>query len=368
MATNDLGELSEELEPEAKPKQQEQLKSLEEEVEEPTPSFETRGTLNLDEYDPRFTPTELPRDIKHCTRCGNRIPSPLLAIDGECMSCATKRMRRIDTFLQQRKQLKASRKYCIIPEHGETAQDQLHPDWNKITVFGVDFYPPDDLCQPCYLKLRTYFIRYLEDRGFNRRESNHFKNEWGDPQNQKIPIKDHLENIHAFQDFMAGVEAYVADEESGMKALHKRVTDKFKFLSKKEFNKRCEEKLQIENLERKYYPVLRKPWEAPPRQQFSQLEYEDLERKSLPTKVRQLATAQALKMLQTQLVLLPKALEEEPEKFSLENPEHQLLYQEILTTLTNLLGPHARYAEEILNRALEVFSKQSSESKEEENT
>ena len=200
----------------------------------------SRPSVNLDADDPAMDIEPVSTKITHCKTCGNRI-NPMVSIQGECPRCAMKRMREIESRLIKLKQINPDNKYCVLDAHGVAYKNPLDPNYNKITVMGVDFYPPGDLCMQCMTNLRTYFTKFLEDRGITRKGNGHEKNVFADT-NIKLTVPEQLEQARRFEQFMLSVNAYANDKESGLNEVTKFYIARQRQLLKKEAKAKWHEK------------------------------------------------------------------------------------------------------------------------------
>ena len=207
-------------------------------------SSSDRPSVNLDEDDPNMEIEPMSDKITHCKTCGNRM-RPILSINGECPRCATKRMREIESRLIKLKQINPDNKYCVLDAHGVAYTNPIDPEFNKMTIMGVDFYPPGDLCVQCMTNLRTYFTRFLEDRGITRKGNGHEKNKFAET-TIKVPVPEQLEISRRFEKFMLSVNAYANDKESGMADINKFYTDRQRQLIKKEVKAKWEERKEVQ--------------------------------------------------------------------------------------------------------------------------
>lgn len=203
-----------------------------EEENQTVPASSSRPSVNLDADDPAMDIEPVSTKTTHCKTCGNRI-NPMVSIQGECPRCAMKRMREIESRLIKLKQINPDNKYCVLDAHGVAYKNPLDPNYNKITVMGVDFYPPGDLCMQCMTNLRTYFTKFLEDRGITRKGNNHEKNVFADT-NIKLTVPEQLEQARRFEQFMLSVNAYANDKESGLNEITQFYLTRQRQLLKKE--------------------------------------------------------------------------------------------------------------------------------------
>ena len=214
----------------------------------------SRPSVDLDADDPRMDVDPLPTKVMHCKTCGNQM-NPITEIQGECPKCALKRLRTIEASLVKLKQLNPEFKFCTIDAHGLAYKNPIQPDYNKVTVLGVDFYPPGDICAQCMTNLRAYFTRFLEDRGITRKGQGHEKNPFAET-TLKLPIQQQLDAHRRFEKFMLSVQAYANDKESGIANTTKFYMDRQKLLLKKEAKKKWEENEKRMNLLYNSSPIL----------------------------------------------------------------------------------------------------------------
>lgn len=324
--------------------------------EEEKSSSSARPSVNLDEDDPTMEIEPLSDKVLHCKTCGNRM-RPILSINGECPRCATKRMREIESRLIKLKQINPDNKYCVLDAHGTAYKNPLDPEFNKITVMGVDFYPPGDICAQCMTNLRTYFTRFLEDRGITRKGNGHEKNKFAET-TIKVPLPEQLELSRRFEKFMLSVTAYANDKESGMASINKFYADRQRQLIKKEVKAKWEErketqkKLQEQSPARLLNPrnegeeVLQKTLKWVTLQALQNLKRQELDRNLVhedPEKVPRLVLVQLVQ----QNLLHP--LQRNGEDAHLLNETHEVI--------SYLLGPlNAAYVEQCLNNAVKVYN------------
>lgn len=192
-----------------------------------------------------------PKKIVFCKSCKKRTVH-VKTIDGECLTCAFKRLRRLESELSTLHQLQGKREYCIMDGHREISKNKLFPDWNgKFVINGVELYPVQPLCSQCLTKLTAYFIYFLEERGIMRRAPGHKDNLFGDPYNTKMTILEEQDAKVRLQKFIQSIDLYVLDRQSPLSGLYKTLRLRQRALLKREAvkKKKClEEKSQQSQL------------------------------------------------------------------------------------------------------------------------
>lgn len=352
---DDLGVLAEEDSESTLDEQAEKLinRDVDEEGEEETSSSSDRPSVNLDEDDPGMDIEPLSDKITHCKTCGNRM-RPILSINGECPRCAMKRMREIESRLVKLRQINPDNKYCVLDAHGVAYKNPLDPDYGKITVMGVDFYPPGDVCAQCMTNLRTYFTRFLEDRGITRKGNGHDKNKFATT-TIKSTLPEQLENARRFEKFMLSVNAYANDKESGMADIKKFYEDRQKQLLKKEAKakweglKEAQKKAQEVSPARSLNPrnegpdVLKKTLKWVTEQALQYLKKQELRRNFVEEQEK------APRILLVQLV-------QQNSLYKL-NEEAELQLNETREVISYLLGPlNAAYVEPCLSNVVQAYN------------
>jgi hypothetical protein len=210
---------------------------------------DTEDTPETSRIDSRDSLPELPiedidpKKIVFCKACKKRTVY-IKTIDGECLTCAFKRLRRLESELSALHQLSGKREFCIMDGHREISKNKLFPDWNgKFVINGVELYPVQPLCSQCLAKLTTYFIFFLEERGILRRAPGHKDNLFGDPYNTKLTIIEENNAKIRLQKFIQSLDLFVLDRQSPMYSLYKDFRLRQRMLLKREAAKRrkCQE-------------------------------------------------------------------------------------------------------------------------------
>lgn len=215
-------------------------------IDETIDTEDTSESSRIDstEDNPTFPIEDIdPKKIITCRTCKKRTVQ-IKSIDGECLTCAFKRLRRLESELDALHQLTGKRKFCIMDGHREISQNKLFPDWNgKFVINGVELYPVQPLCSQCLTKLTAYFIYFLEERGILRRAQGHKDNPFGDPYNQKLTILEENEAKLRLQKFMQSLDLFVLDRQGPVVDIYKSIRLRQRALMKREAVKRkkCQE-------------------------------------------------------------------------------------------------------------------------------
>lgn len=218
-------------------------------------SIETEDTPESSSVDSREDIPDFPiedidlKKIITCRTCKKRTVQ-IKSVDGECLTCAFKRLRRLESELSALHQLSGKRQFCIMDGHREVSDNKLFPDWNgKFVINGVELYPIQPLCSQCLAKITAYFIYFLESRGIMRRAPGHKDNVFGDPYNQKLTILEEQDAKIRLQKFIQSIDLFVLDKQSPLPDIYKSLRLRQRALLKREAvkKKKCLDENQNQN-------------------------------------------------------------------------------------------------------------------------
>lgn len=329
---------------------------------------------SISKHSPEFLekPNDITRSIVHCKTCGNECT--IKNIDGECISCSIKKLRRIETQLIEFNELKAEHKYCAIDGHREIYENKLHPDWaGKFVINGIELYPVFPLCKSCLDILSAYFVYFLEERGILRSGSGHYQNKFNSTlENQSSQVNKLLAK-NALQEFINVASIHVLDSSEPIYNLYTELKDRRKLLllnEQKGLKEWAEErklkqpKNQVELLQlaSKYYPCLKDKSSAKIKEKA---EIEFLKAQPIPDEVLKIIELQLLNKLKEirerdikwqQLKLKD---DQENQKLSwplLKNYLNQEQQQQLTTLVIESLGQFANSVESILTEILKKYT------------
>lgn len=342
--------------------------------------------ININNESPEFIGTdkednignskEFKSAIVHCKSCGDECTN--VNIDGECLNCALRKLRTLETKLSQFHKIKQEHEYCGIDGHGEVYKNKLHPEWEgKFIINGIELYPVYPLCKECIDTLTAYFVYFLEERGILRKGSDHVDSKWGDP--YKMPLKTLEKQMHLkhLSEFIASINLYVKDKSSPVNTLLNSIKQRYKILLQmeskgvKEWEKSKkvqlpQNQLELLKLVEKYSPLLQNNPEATrsiQEKQFLKTQEIPLPLKSLVEKclLLLLQNKEVLGKLQESLVVMQQQnLDPEKEKLNLRLLKNLVASDLpiLLVEMTNeALGiQFANSAEDLLNEILGKYT------------
>lgn len=318
----------------------------------------------------------------HCKTCGNE--SLLGLIDGECFTCALKRLRKIETKLVELNIMKSEHKFCVCEGHSEIYTNKLHPDWcGKIVINGVELYPIFPLCESCLNSITAYLVNYLEERGIVRKGSGHIKNIFGEPYGTPYNPVDKQNFVNRLTAFIRSINIYTLDTTSHTNSIYNFIRNIRKILYKRdikeiqEWKKEKEVKLpnnQVEllKLAEKYSPCL----QTISKEKQEKIEVNFLENNAIPNEIKNIIEKRLITWLQINLLnelhtlslQLQQAknqdLEEQKLSWPLLKNFVEKLHPEKLNDLEKLhlsiqqaLGtPYVKCVEELLTELLEKYT------------
>lgn len=339
--------------------------------------IKNNNTTSMEKYTPEFKPTEKTKpSIIHCKTCG--VECTNTNIEGECTTCALKRLRTLETRLAHLHKIKQEHVFCPVSGHGEAYKNKLHPEWEgKFIINGVELYPVYPLCKTCLDALTAYFIYFLEERGILRKGNNHTESKWGEPYKVPLTIGQKESALHKLEEFISVVNLYVRDQSHPLNTVYNSIKKRYSILLENEMKevKEWEEKrkvklpqnqLEVLQLIEKHSPLLQK-YSTKEKQEKDELEF--LKTQKIPEVLLKLLEKELLKKLVEQLQ--KKKLLEKLK--NLPDPEKQKLSRQLLidslgnevlqilldleTEIKNLLGiQFVNSAEEVLNEILERYT------------
>lgn len=277
-------------------------------------SGEEAPETRQEEHDPELK-IKTEKTPERCSTCGNKI-SAVSGIDGECIHCAIKRLRKIESRLSQLNQLKPTRTYCCIEGHREAQKTPLFPEWDgHIIINGIKLQPVFPLCKDCLDAITSFLVYYLEQRGIMRKGNRDSKNEYGDPYGSPMTAADEHEAVQRLKEFVSVANIFVLDDKSSVNNVHRYIKERRGVLLRQRIKeaKKCLD-------EQKKAPLKSK----------AEADAQLLKSQSVEAK-RALTKSQALQLL-AQAVSLVNQNPELPELENLDATQILILSQKILDT------------------------------------